>query len=376
MMFFLGFFAGWAFQAALAAAPAPVSGGLAPASFFSALASPASLLDLDDDALRRRVEENPGSLGSLSLGTPDSAVVINSVSLPADPRWEFLPRAECWATAETVEAVRAVVAKVHEAFPATPPIVIGDIGDPDGGRLKRHASHQAGRDVDFGFFHKTGTASGFPVGTAATLDLPRNWALVRAILTCTDVEVIFLDTGIQKLLYGYAAAIGEDKAWLDRVFRYRKGSSSAVIRYARGHRTHYHVRFYNPVAQELGRRVYPMLVQAKKIKPPVFTVRHVVRDGETLGHLARRYGTSVRAIQQANGLSSSMIRAGRSYRIPLKGVSAPPVKPLIVPSRLLPPSVPDVLAAASWPSAAAFDRQALLKLMEAAIQGAAVVRRV
>ncbi len=188
--------------------------------------------------------------------------------------------------------------------------------------------------------------------------------------------MIFLDTGIQKLLCGYAAAIGEDKAWLDRVFRYRKGSSSAVIRYARGHRTHYHVRFYNPVAQELGRRVYPMLVQAKKIKPPVFTVRHVVRDGETLGHLARRYGTSVRAIQQANGLSSSMIRAGRSYRIPLKGVSAPPVKPLIVPSRLLPPSVPDVLAAASWPSAAAFDRQALLKLMEAAIQGAAVVRRV
>ena len=57
-------------------------------------------------------------------------------------------------------------------------------------------------------------------------------------------------------------------------------------------------------------------------------------------------------------------------------LAAPPVKPLIVPSRLLPPSVPDVLAAASWPSAAAFDRQALLKLMEAAIQGAAVVRRV
>ncbi len=154
-MFFLGLFAGWAFQAALAAAPAPVSGGLAPAPFFSALASPASLLDLDDDALRRRVEENPGSLGSLSLGTPDSAVVINSVSLPADPRWEFLPRAECWATAETVEAVRAVVAKVHEAFPGTPPIVIGDIGDPDGGRLNMPRTKPAGTSIS-DFFTKPG----------------------------------------------------------------------------------------------------------------------------------------------------------------------------------------------------------------------------
>ncbi len=180
--------------------------------------------------------------------------------------------------------------------------------------------------------------------------------------------------GDQKLLYGYAAAIGEDKAWLDRVFRYRKGSSSAVIRYA-ADTGHYHVRFYNPVAQELGRRVYPMLVQAKKIKPPVFTVRHVVRDRDS-SRPSRPAVWNVRpGDQQANGLSSSMIRAGRSSH-PSQRAFPPPGQAHSRPLAPSSPSVPDVLAAASWPSAAAFDRQALLKLMEAAIQGAAVVRQV
>jgi len=378
-MILFGFFAGWAFHAAFAAAPArvpvPIPGDL-PAPYVSARASSASFLDLSDDELLKHVENDPSSLGSLSIGTPDSAVIINSVALPADPRWETIPQAESWATSETIEAVQTVVAKVHEAFPGSPPIMIGDISDTDGGRLKRHASHQAGRDVDFGFYYKAGKCPWFAPGTTATIDLPRNWALVRAIVTCTDVETIFLDSGIQKLLYGYALSIGEDKVWLDRVFRFSKGSPSAIICYARGHRSHYHVRFYNPVAQELGRRVYPMLIQLNKIKPPVFTVPHLVRNGETLGHLALRYGTSVRAIQQANGLATTQIRAGRSYRIPLRGVAAPSVKLLVVPARLLPQKVPDVLAAAAWPTARPFDREQFLGLVSASFLGASAFRRI
>jgi LysM repeat protein len=38
---------------------------------------------------------------------------------------------------------------------------------------------------------------------------------------------------------------------------------------------------------------------------------HVVRRGETLSHLAVRYGTTSAAIRKANGLSSSTIQAGR-----------------------------------------------------------------
>jgi LysM repeat protein len=87
------------------------------------------------------------------------------------------------------------------------------------------------------------------------------------------------------------------------------------------------------------------------VDPPVYTVRHVVRSGQTLGQLAARYGTSAGAIKAANGMTSSFLRAGRSYRIPVKA-PAPPSTPVVVPYRLLPPSTPQQLASASWPTAA------------------------
>jgi N-acetylmuramoyl-L-alanine amidase len=43
---------------------------------------------------------------------------------------------------------------------------------------------------------------------------------------------------------------------------------------------------------------------------------HVVRSGETLSHLAVRYGTTSAAIRQANGLSGSTIRIGQKLKVP------------------------------------------------------------
>lgn len=43
---------------------------------------------------------------------------------------------------------------------------------------------------------------------------------------------------------------------------------------------------------------------------------HVVRSGETLSHLAVRYGTTSAAIRKANALSSSTIYVGKRLRIP------------------------------------------------------------
>jgi LysM repeat protein len=200
-----------------------------------------------------------------------------------------------------------------------------------------------------GFYYKGGQARWFGPGTSANLDLPRNWALVRALVTCTDVETILLDTRIQQLLYKYALSISEDKAWLDRVFQFSRGSRDALIRHVAGHRTHYHVRLYSPLAQELGRKVFPHLVETKIIQPPVFTVRYVVQRGQTLGYLAARYGTSVRTIMQANGMTTTQLRAGRAYRIPVRA-AVPPIEPLVVPLRRLPPQTPAAMQAATWPS--------------------------
>ncbi|HHH36433.1 MAG TPA: LysM peptidoglycan-binding domain-containing protein [Gammaproteobacteria bacterium] len=46
-------------------------------------------------------------------------------------------------------------------------------------------------------------------------------------------------------------------------------------------------------------------------------VRHRIREGETLGHIARRYGTTVAVLRQVNGLRGHLIRAGKSMLIPV-----------------------------------------------------------
>jgi murein DD-endopeptidase MepM/ murein hydrolase activator NlpD len=42
---------------------------------------------------------------------------------------------------------------------------------------------------------------------------------------------------------------------------------------------------------------------------------HKVKSGETLGSIARKYGTTVKAIQRLNGMKSTNIRAGKTIRV-------------------------------------------------------------
>ncbi|GIV25964.1 MAG: hypothetical protein KatS3mg026_1656 [Bacteroidia bacterium] len=56
---------------------------------------------------------------------------------------------------------------------------------------------------------------------------------------------------------------------------------------------------------------------------------HKVRPGETLGQIAQRYGVSVAAIRQANGLRSSLIRVGQTLRIPAQRASGGAASPAV-----------------------------------------------
>lgn len=51
-----------------------------------------------------------------------------------------------------------------------------------------------------------------------------------------------------------------------------------------------------------------------KAKPK--STRHAVKSGDNLYNIAKRYGTSVSAIQKANGVKGSSIRPGQSLVIP------------------------------------------------------------
>ncbi len=293
----------------------------------------------DRDGLRLLIQLDPGALGPLSIGSPNAGLLFNPRPMPGGRLWKIRNKRETWGTTETIGYVIKSIETVERRFPGSPALVIGDISDPDGGRLNWHASHQVGRDVDIGFYHRQ-EVEDFRRGRKSNLDLPRTWALVRALITETDVDRIFVDRSIQRYLFSHAVEIGEDRAWLDRIFGRKTAGKDAIIQHVRRHRDHLHVRFYNPRAQEWGRVAYPLLVKAGLAPGP--TVTHRVRSGETLSHLSRRYGTSTRAIRRANGLRGSMIRAGRRYVIPVRRIPSE-AEPIVVPARTLPPAPGPIL---------------------------------
>ncbi len=63
-------------------------------------------------------------------------------------------------------------------------------------------------------------------------------------------------------------------------------------------------------------------------------VYHRVRSGQTLSAIARRYHTSVRSIMHANNMRRTMIRAGKTLKIPQRGYATTTVssKPAPIPS--------------------------------------------
>ncbi len=64
------------------------------------------------------------------------------------------------------------------------------------------------------------------------------------------------------------------------------------------------------------------IASLKNVNPQIAkrskTYRHKVRRGDTLGGIARKYGSSVSKIKRANGLKSSTIRVGQRLKIPGK----------------------------------------------------------
>ncbi|MCA1825635.1 MAG: penicillin-insensitive murein endopeptidase [Myxococcales bacterium] len=289
--------------------------------------------DLPDDELERRWKDDLQSLGSISVGFADQGRLINAARMPLDDAWILERPSLAYGTKEAVDALINAFHAVRKQFPSSAPARLSHIGNQDGGYLRPHHSHQSGRDADIGFFYRNDRVPGRGVRRDRLMDPARNWALIRTLITGSDVQVILVDKGIQKVLRDWALANGEDRDFIDRVFA--KGHH-ALIQHARHHKDHFHVRFYAPRSQELGRRVQPLLAQ----RPEQNLVMHKVRQGQTLGHIARAYDTTIKAIQIANHMRGSFLHLGQQLRIPLRKpcTHCPLPPPVVVPPRCLPAS--------------------------------------
>ncbi len=192
--------------------------------------------------------EDPARLGSGSIGAPTRGSLFGGVKLESSDAIQT-EGAYLWGTELTVRSIERAVREVQRCHPGTPRLHVGDLSRREGGWLRPHRSHQSGLDADVGYYY-LGRASWYEAVTAKTLDRPRTWALVRALVEGGNVDMIFIDRSVQALLREYAAE--HDPSG---VAFFATKPREGIIRHAWGHATHLHVRFHDPTSAALGARI-------------------------------------------------------------------------------------------------------------------------
>lgn len=157
------------------------------------------------------------------------------VQLRSGPGYDVRTPQRAWGTPLTVSRLEEVLLACRLSFLDTPAIVVQDLSRRRGGRLEPHLSHRDGRDVDVQLPRK-GNPRRWGRATRKTLDVERTWFLLHALIQTGDVEYIFLDNKLERLVYRHALQQGEPPAKLREIFRW-------VVRDEPGHDAHFHVRF-------------------------------------------------------------------------------------------------------------------------------------
>jgi len=151
-----------------------------------------------------------------------------------------------WGTDRTVAILQWALAEVVQLHRGTVPVVVGALSRENGGRLRPHRSHRSGRDVDIGYFASNNEAlPHFRRMHSGNIDIEKTWTLIGALLHTGLVHYIFVDYNLQALMVRHLEDEGVDARTLHKVFQYPAGRSArrGIIRHARGHADHLHVRF-------------------------------------------------------------------------------------------------------------------------------------
>lgn len=205
---------------------------------------------LDDARFDAAWREAPGRLGAVAAGRPNRGFLFNGVPLTNDgTRFRLEEPDNAYGTAETIAGLNAAVTEVHRLFPETKPLSVGHISRAGGGWLRPHKSHQNGRDVDLGFYYSD-DSPWYRRASVDNLDVGRTWALISAMERSAGLEYVFVDRSLHEVLRRHAEQIGEAPEFIVYMFDGPMPERGPIIRHARGHQTHLHVRFASPIAVE------------------------------------------------------------------------------------------------------------------------------
>ena len=190
-----------------------------------------------------------------SRGRASGGRLAKGTQLPLDSVYHRRRPANAWGTAHAVGHIRQVARLVKARHPRVHKLSVGDLSRKKGGHLRRHVSHQSGRDVDLGFYF-TKKPKNYPgtfiTATSGNLNFEATWSMLKAFADTADqdggVRMMFLNRHVQKLIYDWARKRGVAKSVLKWMFQYPRGKRvrEGLIRHEPGHMAHVHVRFKCP----------------------------------------------------------------------------------------------------------------------------------
>lgn len=189
----------------------------------------------------RRAEEGIAQ----SRGRPQSGRLFHGEPLPLSDRYHVLFPYRAFGTHYTVSEVVRILDTYYATFPKADPLMVGDISFRTGRAINPHNSHQSGRDVDITLprVEPPPNYNRFHHVRRDNLDVEKTLWLLTTLLDGGFVQFIFLDWHHQRSLYRLAREQGASEEWLRQVFQYPYRGGSGIIRHARGHRGHFHIRF-------------------------------------------------------------------------------------------------------------------------------------
>ena len=183
---------------------------------------------------------------SRSYGSANRGRLHNGVPLESTTGLRVRTIENAYGTERVVRLIKGIAFDVKARWPNAPDMVIGDLSYKHGGRIKRHKSHQSGRDADITFYHRGNVElPDFRGMDYETFDAPRNWYVFKTLIDMGEVEYIFIDYPLQRILYEYALSIGHTEEELASILQYPepRSANKGIIRHVRGHNDHWHVRF-------------------------------------------------------------------------------------------------------------------------------------
>ncbi len=191
---------------------------------------------------------------ALARGRPDAGTLERALQLP--PSEDYLIRcpAHAHASSATAAELMRALATFRNRSGYRGEVVVGDVSRAGGGRYGPHRSHQSGRDVDLwlpilgGRYRRGCVRCGTDLcrPAPAEVDWRITWELISALAARGQVQDVFLAWHLQPELRAAALELGVPEAELARQIQHPVRGRASLIKHARDHTHHMHVRFRCP----------------------------------------------------------------------------------------------------------------------------------